>query len=400
MAFIKYALPALAAANAVFAASSDKCGSGDTIKINSQSDLDGYNTCETLDGDVELGTSFAGSVIINGVQRIKGALTSNGGDNITSISAPTLTTIDDAFHLEGVTRLTSLDFPQLTSVGEIDFQAVPVLQDLGFTKGVTKAGSVSIVNTGLTSLDGISLNAVGSFIVTDNKELEKVDVNNLKNATNLINFAGNYDELEILLPNLASGTNLTIRNVSSVSLPSLEKLEGQLGFWGNTFSSLSAPNLTETGDLVIEGNSKVANLSLPALETVNGGFLITRNDKLSSINFPKLATISGAIDFSGAFDSAKLPSLKNVRGGFNMQSTGNFSCDTFNSWKDNTIHGTYKCESEAKSPTTADGTSGSSTTSSGSSSSSPSDDAAILTAANVPAMGLAAVFGALVQYVL
>ncbi|KAL5050301.1 hypothetical protein BDW71DRAFT_173566 [Aspergillus fruticulosus] len=396
MAFVKYALPALAAANAVFAAN---CGSGKTISISSQSDLDGYNTCETLDGDVELSDSLTGSVTINGVQRIKGALTSTGGANITSLSAPSLQTIDETFKLDGATSLTSLDFPQLTSVGEIDFQAVPVLQSLGFTKGVTKAGSVSIINTGLTSLNGISLNSVGSFIVTDNTQLETVDVNNLKNATNLINFAGNYVELEISLPNLATGTNLTIRNVSSVSLPSLTKLEGQLGFWGNSFSSLSAPNLTESGDLVFEDNPQLSNLSLPVLETVNGGFLITRNDKLSTINFPKLATVTGAIDFSGAFDKATLPSLKNVRGGFNMQSTGNFSCSTFNSWKDNTIHGTYKCEAETSDPTTADGTSGSSTTTSGDSSS-PTDDAAVLTAANVPAMGVAALFGLLVQYIL
>ncbi|KAL4964806.1 GPI-anchored protein Ecm33 [Aspergillus stella-maris] len=396
MAFIKYALPVLAAAGAVVAAD---CGSGDTINIESQSDLDSYNSCKTLDGDVSLADSLSGDVSLSGVTRIKGALSASGGANITSISAPNLETIDDAFSLEGVTSLTSLDFPSLTSVGEIKLEAVPILQSLGFTKGVTEAGSVSIVNTGLTSLDGISLNSVGSFVVTDNTQLEKVDVNNLKNATNLINFAGNYDELEIMLPNLASGTNLTIRNVSSVSLPSLEKLEGQLGFWGNSFSSLSAPNLTESGDLVFEDNSDLRNLSLPALETVNGGFLITRNDKLSSISFPKLATVTGAIDFSGAFDKASLPSLKNVRGGFNMQSTGNFSCETFNDWKDNTIHGKYSCKASTNDPTTADGTSGSSTTTSGDDAS-PTDDAAVLTAANVPAMGLAAVFGLLVQYVL
>ncbi|KAL4809068.1 GPI-anchored cell wall organization protein-domain-containing protein [Aspergillus unguis] len=396
MAFIKYALPVLAAANAVLAAD---CGSGKTITVESQGDLDKYNSCEDIDGDLEISDSISGSVTINNIQRIKGALTSKGGANITSFSAPSLETIDDAFHLEGATSLTSLDFPQLTSVGEIEFTAVPILQNLGFTKGVSKAGSVTITNTGLTSLDGISLNSVSSFIVTDNTQLEKIDVNELKNATNLINFAGNYDELEIMLPNLEQGSNLTIRNVSSVSLPSLTKLEGQLGFWGNSFSSLSAPNLTESGDLVFEDNSALKNLSLPVLETVNGGFLITRNDKLNTIDFPKLKTVTGAIDFSGAFDKATLPSLKNVRGGFNMQSTGNFSCSTFNSWKDNTIHGKYDCKASTNDPTTADGSSGSSTTSSGGDSS-PTDDAAVLTGANVPAMGLAALFGMAVQYIL
>ncbi|KAL4878585.1 GPI-anchored cell wall organization protein-domain-containing protein [Aspergillus karnatakaensis] len=397
MAFIKYALPVLAAAQAVFAAD---CGEGDTIKIRSQSDLDGYNTCKTLDGDVELDKALTGTVTINGVERIKGALTSNGASNISSLLAPNLETIDDSFHLEGLTGLTSLEFAQLTKVGDIDFTALPLLQTLGFTEGVTEAGSVSITNTGLTSLAGITLNRVGSFIITDNTQLETVDVNELKNATNLINFAGNYHELEISLPNLATGTNLTIRNVSSVSIPSLTKLEGQLGFWGNTLSSLAAPNLTETGDLVFEDNANLNNLSLPQLKTVNGGFLITRNDELGRLRFPKLETVTGAIDFSGAFDEADLPSLKNVRGGFNMQSTGNFSCDTFDNLKDNTIHGTYECEAETENPTASDGSSGSNTTPTSDGDDATPTDAAILTAANLPIMGVAAIFGVLVQYVL
>ena len=110
------------------------------------------------------------------------------------------------------------------------------------------------------------------------------------------------NSLEIELPNLLSGTNMTFRNVSSVSVPSLANLTGQLGFWGNSFESFSAPNLTDTGDLVFNGNSKLSNLSMPAIENVNGGFQITRNDKLSSLSFPKLKEISGAIDFSGNFD--------------------------------------------------------------------------------------------------
>ena len=75
-----------------------------------------------------------------------------------------------------------------------------------------------------------------------------------------------------------------------------------MGFWGDSFKSFSAPNLTETGDIAFNGNAKLANISLPQLETVNGGFQIIRNDKLANISFPSLETVTGAIDFSGAFD--------------------------------------------------------------------------------------------------
>jgi hypothetical protein len=279
------------------------CGSGDTIKIENQSDADSYASCKTLKGDVQISGTYTGDLSLNNVQQISGSLSCSGAANMTSWTASSLTSIGDTFKLNGLTTLTTLSFGSLTKVGSIEFTALPNLQSLDFTKGVTEAGSVSITNTGLSSLNGISLETVGGFDITENTNLKTVNVNNLKNATALINFAGNMDSLEVEFANLGTGQNMTFRNVSSVSLPSLEKLKGQLGFWGNKFTSFSAPNLTETSDLIFNDNSKLSNISMPVLKTVNGGFQIARNDKLGSIDFPKLETISGAIDFSGEFNS-------------------------------------------------------------------------------------------------
>lgn len=318
MAFLKYALPALVAAQAVFAAGKStldpqrkeqpdltghpECGKGDTIKIENQSDADGYASCKTLKGDVEVDEHYTGDLHLNGVQQIDGSLTVDGASNMTALSAPRLTSISETFKLNGLTTLYSLSFGSLTTVDSIQWTALPNLQTLDFSKGVTEAGNVAITNTGLTSLDGISLKTVGTFDITENTQLKSVNVNNLKNATGLINFAGNMDTLEIELPNLAGGTNMTFRNVSSVSIPSLKELSGQLGFWGNGFKAFSAPNLTETGDLVFNDNNKLANISMPKLKNVNGGFQIARNDELSAIDFPSLEQVTGAIDFSGKFD--------------------------------------------------------------------------------------------------
>ncbi|KAF7114360.1 hypothetical protein CNMCM5793_008312 [Aspergillus hiratsukae] len=398
MAFLKYALPVLAAAQAVLAA---ECGQTDeTIKIASQSDADGYASCKTLKGTVEIDEHITGAITFNGVEQIDGTLSCTGGSNISTIAAPQLSSIASDFKLEGLTTLTTLSFPSLTSVGSIQWTALPQLQSLEFTKGVKEANDVSITNTGLANLNGISLNTVGLFDITENTQLKSININNLKNAKGLINFAGNLNSLEVELPNLSSGTNMTFRNVSAVSVPSLHNLTGQLGFWGDSFTSFSAPNLTETGDLVFSANTKLTNISMPALETVNGGFLITRNDELSHIDLPSLQTVTGAVDFSGKFDEVSMPNLELVRGQFNLQSTGNFSCTSFdNAKKEQVIRGTYKCKAAEANPTTKDGASGT-TTSSGSSSSASKSSAADLNAANLPALGFAAVFGALVQYVL
>lgn len=81
-----------------------------------------------------------------------------------------------------------------------------------------------------------------------------------------------------------------------------------------------------------------------------------------------------------------------------MQSThGNFSCDSFQKLKnEDVIKGGFNCKADTKTPTTANGNSGTSSSSS-SSSSSTSSGAAFMTGANVPVVGLAAIFGALAQ---
>ncbi|PLN75807.1 GPI-anchored cell wall organization protein Ecm33 [Aspergillus taichungensis] len=397
MVVLKYALPVLAAAGAVFAAD---CGSGDTIKIENQSDLEKYSSCKTIKGDLKIEKQASGDLSLNGVEEIDGSFTSDLAANITSLAASELTSIKETFHLDGLTSLSSLRMPALTKVGTIEFTALPMLQRLGFDKGVTDAGDVHIANTGLTSLDGISLKQVGQLDITDNVDMKKVDVENLKNATGLMNFAGNSKSLEISLPNLAGAKNMTFRDVSTASFPSLEKLSGQLGFWGVKFETFSAPNLTETGDLVFKGNEKLSNISMPNLKNIHGGFQITRNDELKSLEFPKLKQVSGAIDFSGKFDEVSLSDLENVRGGFNMQSTGNFSCGEFKKLRsDKVIRGSYKCEGNKDDPTSADGKSGATGTSGGKKSES-SEGASVMNVANVPAMGMAAVFGALLQYAL
>jgi hypothetical protein len=221
---------------------------------------------------------------------------------MTDLIAPELASIGDNFKLESALGLGNLKMGSLTSVGSIKFTALPTLQTLGFSKGVSEASNVEIINTALWTLEGITLESVGRLVVTNNVHLNKINVNELKNATGLINIAGNKKGLEIDFPNLVTGSNMTFYNVSQVSVPSLQNLTGQLGFWGNSFRTFAAPNLTTSSDLTFIGNEELRNISMPALTKVEGGFQITRNDKLSDIGFPDLETVTGAIDFSGSFD--------------------------------------------------------------------------------------------------
>lgn len=275
---------------------------GDTT-VQTQSDADALASCSTVNGDIKIHHAYSGDLTLNGIQKLQGSITSNNATGLTAIIAPSLVSISDNFWLFESPILTTLSFPMLTSIGTIHWEALAGLQALSFTTGVTNIGDVSIVNTGLRTLDGISLSTVGTFNIENNNNLKTVNVNNLTNATNLINFAGNNQQLEIMFPNLGTARNITIRNVKTVSIPSLQKLTGQLGFWATNITTFSAPNLTTTADLTFDGNTDLTNVSMPVLTKVDGGFIITRNDKLSTIELPKLKIITGAIDFSGTFNS-------------------------------------------------------------------------------------------------
>ncbi|KAJ5081964.1 hypothetical protein N7532_007599 [Penicillium argentinense] len=393
MSFVKYLLPALAASQMAFA--SDDCGS---TKIASQSDADSLSSCSTIDGDITVSSEYSGTLTLSGVKKIDGDLFINRTADLTSFTAESLSSITGTFKMVELTTLSNLALSELSSVGSLDWKVLPALESLNFDSGVTSAGDVYIYDTKLRSLDGITLETVGAFDIENNRYLKTVNVNNLKNATGDITFASNYDELEIMLPNLGTGKNLTCRNVSNISIPSLEKLSGSLGIYATDFERFSAPNLTSTGDLVFMNNAKLNDISMPALIKVNGGFQIARNDKLSEIDLPKLEKVTGAIDFSGTFDEVEFGSLEEVSGGFNLQSTnGKFDCSSFRKMRGDIIQGTFHCKANTTDPSTANGKSGTSSSTSSSSTGTSSSGAAVANGVPVTAAGIAAGFYALAQ---
>ncbi|KAJ6164209.1 hypothetical protein N7470_002881 [Penicillium chermesinum] len=381
MSFVKYLLPALAATKVAFASSD--CG--DTT-LETQVDADGIASCSTISGDVTIKDTYSGTLALNGIKKITGSLKANNATGVSSMTADSLTSIGSNFTLNELTGLTQLSFSQLNSVGNIYWEALPELQSLDFPKGISEAGDVSIINTGLTNLNGINLTQVGDFNIEDNKHLESININELKNSTGVINFSGNDDGLNIEFPNLYNAKGLTFRNVSSVMAPSLTVAKSQLGFWGTGLKNFTAMNLTQTGDLTFNDNPNLNNISMPNLQTVNGGFIIKLNEKLDSIDLPKLQTVGGAIQFTGTFNELEFGSLNRVSGAFNVQSTkGNFSCSSFES------------EFKQKASTAAGSTTGSDDNSGSSGKSSSTSSSAAMANGVYPATGIAAVFFALAQ---
>lgn len=265
--------------------------------------------------------------------------------------------------------MSTLQFDALSGVNTINWIALPALQALNFGHGVTKANTVYVSNTGLTDLRGIELTAVGRMDINNNQYLKTINVNNLGNVTESLSFSANGLNLEIEFPNLESAANLTFRNVTSISMPSLAEVAGSMGLYSNYFESFAAPNLTRTGNTIaIIDSSELTNVSFPLLERVGGGLQLANNSKLEDINgFDALETIDGDINFYGSFDTISFASISDVKGAANIYtSSGNGTiCDLFNAAKKaQVIKGKVSCDANSELPETGNGNGSSSDSSS------------------------------------
>jgi hypothetical protein len=316
---------------------------------------------------------------------------------LTAISSDQLNSIGGTFGLQGLTILSTLQMSSLSAVNIISWVSLPALQSLNFNQGISRANSIEISDTYLTSLSGIELTAVGTMDINNNRFLTTVNVNDITNVTNALSFSANNKDLEISFPNLEGAANLTFRNVSKISMPSLSSCAGSIGFYSNTFESFAAPNLTTTGGtLAFVDSPNLSNLSFPSLTTIGGGFLIANNTQLKTIaGFPRLRTIAGALDFAGTFCKVTLQGIGDVRGGSNVQTTcqDESICNDFDQAHDaDIIKGTNTCITGKENPETNPSSTGGG--SSGSSSTSNAADPSLFDP-STPLTGLSALIAAL-----
>jgi len=345
----RFVLPVLAAAGTVAAS----CSASTTV-IQNQGDATALASCKTFTGSIVIATGTTDSINIPNVQKLDGDFTATNVSLITSIGADSMTEITGKMVLNEVQVLTSLSFPQLASVDEIDWNALPNLQALTFTSTVTKASTINIQNTELGSLEGIDLETVDTFYIANNRYLNDITLQ-LSNVGNSLTLEANNPGVNVSFPNMIWANNMTFRNCSSISIPSLAKINGSMGFFGNDILEFIGANLTTVGkDLSFISNTKLTNISLPLLKSVGGGFTVANNTELEQVDgFPDLQKVVGAVDFNGNFSDVQLPGLKDVQGAFNIQSTGDLTkqCAHFSSLKDDsTIKGDYVCQGKVSHP--------------------------------------------------
>lgn len=250
-----------------------------------------------------MATGTTDNINIASVRAVTGDISVMGAPNITTFGADSIQQIGGTFTLNNCQILSSVNWPQLTAVGNLDFEALPNLQQFGFTSSIGQANTVNIQNTFLTTLNGINLQKVTSVTIVNNPLLQAVSMQ-VSNISEALTIASNGDRLQASFPNLLTAQNLTFRDCPSVSIPSLNNVTGSMGFYSNSFQSLNTPNLTLVdGTLAFVSNTQLTNISMPGLNTINGGLQIQNNSQLQDMtnSFPGLKTIGGALDFFGNF---------------------------------------------------------------------------------------------------
>jgi len=347
---MKIALPALAAASGAYAA----CSVTATTTIQNAGDASAIATCSTFSGNIAIATGTTDDISLNGVKKIDGNLVATNNSDMRQISASDLEELDGEMQLDGLTRLYAVNFPKLKSIDSIKWNALPNLQEIGFTAEVTKANKVDIQNTALRSLKGINIEEVDTVFIANNGYIDEISMQ-LGNVSTSLTLADNNEAVKVELPNLIWASNLTFRFCGSVSVPSLERLNGSLGLYNNGFESFTAPNLTSVGEAVaVVANENLSNVSFPLLGKISGNLQIANNSKLIEVDgFPALKSINGAFDMSGNFTDVSTPKLNSVSGAFNLQSTDNVTatCATYKRPKDKKlIEGGYKCEGKLIDP--------------------------------------------------
>ncbi|KAL1634282.1 cell wall protein Ecm33 [Diplodia intermedia] len=375
-----------------------------TTTIGSSEEASALASCTTYSGTVAIATDAAKNVALDGLEVINGNLTADNATELYNLSGNALRYVDN-FYLRELTALSSMDFPLLTSVDVIEWSALPSLGNLSFSTPISRATSVNIQDTFLSSFEGLGLSnlkSVGTLYIGNNKYMENITIPNLDTVDTSISFESNgFNANKVFLPVLATAADLTFRNATSVSIPSLTNITGDLFVTGAEGVTFSAGSLEEIGSTLTMVNSEsLSNLSFPALATVGGSMNISHNPNLTSLAFASLQTIGGDVDLDGNFTSVTFPSLRTLRGALNLTTTATaFDCAALKRAADNgTVEGGLACtdasgDTVSAAAVTNPDTSSSSTDSSSSSSTSSSSSIGPLTSGAKIGLGVGIVGG-------
>lgn len=279
------------------------CSNTTTISLSSEATA--IANCGKFDGDIWVDQSFSGELSLNGLEQLDGSLIAQGATQLTSISGDQLVSASGGLQLGNLTVLSTLNFPLLSNAFWIWLIGLPTLQTYSFAAGgLTVTGELYIQNTQFSHLNGFDLTALNSLLITNNAYLEVINFDSLINVTGNLEVYSNGNSVTLSFANLIYAYTLTVWNVTSIYIPSLQLNDGAMTISDSQLAEFKAPNLTLVNTLIFQNNPNLASFVLPSLKDISRGLRITNNSKLASIaGFDALENIGADLQLSGNFDS-------------------------------------------------------------------------------------------------
>lgn len=131
--------------------------------------------------------------------------------------------------------------------------------------------------------------------IVDCSNLTSVDLSAVSGGITQLWLQNNTQLQNIILSNISAIEDTFLLSncplLTSLSLPSLERMGSQLRVAGSNLATLSLPNLKKVaGHIAITDNADLATLSLPLLNTANTnyGVAVLNNNKLTTLSMPAL----------------------------------------------------------------------------------------------------------------
>ncbi|KAF3394047.1 Protein ecm33 [Penicillium rolfsii] len=166
-----------------------------SVTISSQSDADNLANCDTLHGSLTIASSVSGTITLNNIEEIKGSFTAERASGLTGIMAPNLETIEGVLTLENLESLTDLTMSAL-----------------------------SVVSSGIT--------------ITDNSKLRTLSLGDLERVNGQLKLIGSFTSVSLPSLDEVNGET-TIRGSSSMSCSAFKSLQSQ-GVYRGSYSCMAS----------------------------------------------------------------------------------------------------------------------------------------------------------------
>ncbi|KAF9210113.1 hypothetical protein BGZ49_005509 [Haplosporangium sp. Z 27] len=338
------------------------------IDISSEADLSPVASCSTFSGYATISGPTINVISWPALKSLTGSIMVTSNSHLTTLSFDGLQSSTGTITLYNNTVLSVVNMPNLVSISGLDIVTAPNLRQLSMPN-IQTLKSLKVEDTGLDNsgtLPWSNLRNVTEFGVSNNKFLKNIEMPALKTVAGHLIIAANGlmdgqgKGSTLLLPNLTSVSNCTLRHLTELKLDSLSDVGASLSFDETNLEAISAPKLKFVGQtLSIVSNNLLNNVSFAELTNIGGALLIANNTELTNVDgFNKLKDISGVLNMRGAFNNVTFPALSTIQGGMSvMSSSSTFDCSTLSKIKAG-ARGKTHCQAMVKSakPTNADGT--------------------------------------------